>query len=184
MPVVIRKYANRRMYDTSESRYVNLEEIAAMVRNGKDVQVLDAATGEDVTRVTLTQIIVDDAREQPTGLPLELLRQLIVTSDRVGQEFILWYLKSAQEAYQKVHTSLQSGLSEMQAAALSPITLVRNFMQRPATQTPASDSKRELDLLRQRISELESRLDEAKPKKKAARRNPAKRTTKQHDNAQ
>ena len=68
--VVIKKYANRRLYDTSGSRYINLEDIAALVRNGKDLQVVDAKTGEDLTRVTLTQIIVEDAKEQPTGLPL------------------------------------------------------------------------------------------------------------------
>ena len=104
--VVIKKYANRRLYDTSGSRYINLEDIAALVRNGKDLQVVDAKTGEDLTRVTLTQIIVEDAKEQPTGLPLELLRQLIVASDRVGQEFIMWYLKSAFDAYKKVQNTL------------------------------------------------------------------------------
>jgi polyhydroxyalkanoate synthesis repressor PhaR len=181
-PVVIRKYANRRLYDTSASRYVNLEEIAAMVRNGKEVQVVDAATGEDVTRVTLTQIIVDDAREQPPGLPLELLRQLIVTSDRVGQEFIVWYLKSAHEAYQKVQSSLQNGLSEMQAAALSPINLVRNFMQRPAPQSSSSDSRAEIEQLRERISELEARLNE-RPGKRPTRK-PAKRKAKRRKRAE
>jgi len=119
--IVIRKYANRRLYDTSTSRYINLEDIAAMVRNGKDVQVVDASTGEDVTRVTLTQIIVEDARGQPSGLPLELLRQLIVASDRVGQEFIMWYLKSAFDAYQKVQSSVQDRVSQIQSAAMSPL---------------------------------------------------------------
>src|SRR6201996_8237973 len=95
--IIIKKYANRRLYDTSNSRYINLEDIEAMVRNGKDVQVVDASTGEDITRVTLPQIIVEDAKGHPSGLPLELLRQLIVASDRVGQEFIMWYLKSAFE---------------------------------------------------------------------------------------
>ena len=106
--VVIKKYTNRRLYDTSNSRYINLEDIAALVRNGKDLQVVDASTGEDITRVTLTQIIVEDAKGQPAGLPLELLRQLIVTSDHVGQEFIMWYLKSAFDSYQKVQSSLQT----------------------------------------------------------------------------
>ena len=63
--IVIKKYANRRLYDTSNSRYINLEDIAALVRNGKDVQVVDASSGEDITRVTLTQIIVEDAKGQP-----------------------------------------------------------------------------------------------------------------------
>src|SRR5579864_3054232 len=93
--VVIKKYGNRRLYDTAASRYVNLDEVAGFIRQGKDVQVLDAKTGKDLTRVVLTQIITDDARDKPTGLPLELLRQLVVASDEVRREFVMWYLKSA-----------------------------------------------------------------------------------------
>jgi polyhydroxyalkanoate synthesis repressor PhaR len=116
--VTIKKYGNRRLYDTSTSQYINLEKIAALVRNGKEVRVVDAKTGEDLTRVTLTQIIVEDAKGGPTGLPLALLRQLIVASDRVGREFVMWYLNSAFTAYQKVQASLQSGLSEVRSAVL------------------------------------------------------------------
>jgi polyhydroxyalkanoate synthesis repressor PhaR len=162
--IVIKKYANRRLYDTSGSRYINLEDIAARVRNGKDLQVVDAKTGEDLTRVTLTQIIVEDAKGQPTGLPLELLRQLIVASDRVGQEFIMWYLKSAFDAYQKVQSSVQSRLSEVQSAALSPLQMVRNLVSGPSQENPAEGSG-ELQELRQRISELEGRLDKPKQQK-------------------
>ena len=122
-PVVIRKYANRRLYDTWSKRYVNLEDIAALVRQGTDVKVVDARSGEDVTRVVLTQIIVEDAKGRPTGLPLELLRQLIVASDRAGQEFIMWYLKSAFDSYQKVQSTLQDRFSQMQSAALSPLQI-------------------------------------------------------------
>ena len=109
--VVIKKYPNRRLYDTSSSRYINLEDIAVFVREARDVQVLDAQSGEDLTRVTLTQIIMDDAKQQPTGLPVELLRQLIISSDRMGREFIMWYLKSAYDAYQSVQSKLQTGLT-------------------------------------------------------------------------
>ena len=101
-PVIIRKYGNRRLYDSTNSRYVNLDDIAALIREGKEVRVEDAKTGRDLTRVTLTQIITEDARENPTGLPLELLRQLIVASDQARQEFIMWYLKSAFDTYQAV----------------------------------------------------------------------------------
>ncbi len=62
--VVVKKYGNRRLYDTSGSRYVNLDDIAALIREGKDVKVVEAKTGEDLTRVTLTQIITEDAKEQ------------------------------------------------------------------------------------------------------------------------
>lgn len=85
---VIRKYPNRRLYDTAAGRYVNLEDIAALVRLGEDVQVLDAKTGEDVTRVVLTQIIVEDAKDRGAMLPLELLRQLILITDRAGRELL------------------------------------------------------------------------------------------------
>ena len=79
-PVIIRKYPNRRLYDTSAGRYVNLEDVAHLIRQGVDVQVVDARTGDDLTRVILTQIIVEDAKEQPAGLPLDLLRQLVMAT--------------------------------------------------------------------------------------------------------
>jgi polyhydroxyalkanoate synthesis repressor PhaR len=166
--VVIKKYANRRLYDTSASRYINLEDIAALVRNGKDVQVVDASTGEDLTRVTLTQIIVEDARGQPSGLPLELLRQLIVASDRVGQEFIMWYLNSAFEAYKKVQSSLQSRLSEMQTAALSPLQTMKNLLQNTGGEK-GGNSNQELQELRQRLAELEGKKQKSGPSSKPRR---------------
>src|SRR5579862_6030382 len=100
-PILIKKYGNRRLYDTGGSRYVNLDDLAAHIRAGREVRVVDAKTGQDLTRVVLTQIITEDAKGKPTGLPLELLRQLIMATDRAGQEFIMWYLKSAFDAYQK-----------------------------------------------------------------------------------
>ena len=144
-PVIIRKYPNRRLYDTSSRRYVNLSDLAEMVRQGVEIQVVDARSGEDVTRVVLTQIIADDAREQPAGLPLELLRELIRTSDRAGQEFLMWYLKSAYEAYQKV-----------QETALSPVQMVKDFL----GGARASSADDELERLRRRVEELEALLDE------------------------
>jgi polyhydroxyalkanoate synthesis repressor PhaR len=163
--IIVKKYANRRLYDTSNSRYINLEDIAAFVRNGKDVQVLDASTGEDITRVTLTQIIVEDAKGQPSGLPLELLRQLIVASDRVGQEFIMWYLKSAFDAYSKAQSSLQTRISEMQSAALSPLQMVKNLLQ-PSPPDKAGDNSEELTESRRRLAELEAQ-QKAKPRQAA-----------------
>jgi polyhydroxyalkanoate synthesis repressor PhaR len=170
--VVIKKYANRRLYDTSASRYINLEDIAALIRNGTEVQVLDATSGEDLTRVTLTQVITEDAKEGPSGLPLELLRQLIVTTDRVGQEFILWYLKSAYDTYQSVQSSVQNRLSEMQSAAMSPLEMVKNLVKGPAPEAKQPDT--ELERLQRRIAELEAKAVAPK-KKRAAKSKRAKR---------
>jgi polyhydroxyalkanoate synthesis repressor PhaR len=160
--VTIKKYGNRRLYDTSTSQYINLEKIATLVRNGKEVRVVDAQTGKDLTRVTLTQIIVEDAKDEPTGLPLALLRQLIVASDRVGREFVMWYLNSAFSAYHKVQESLQSGLSEVRSAVLPPL---------PMTGSSMEGGQEDNQALGQRIEQLEARL-----KKPARQRTPRKAT--------
>ena len=163
--IIIKKYANRRLYNTSSSSYINLEDIAALVRNGKDLQVVDAKTGEDLTRVTLTQIIVEDARGQPTGLPLELLRQLIVASDKVGQEFIMWYLKSAFEAYQNVQSTVRNRLSQVQSAAMSPLHMVKNLVTGESKDSPTEPAQK-LEDLRARVAELEGRLQKPERHKK------------------
>lgn len=166
--VVIRKYENRRLYDTSTSRYINLEDVAAMIREGADVKVIDARTGQDLTRVVLTQIIVEDAKEQPAGLPLELLRQLIMATDRAGQEFIMWYLKTAFDAYHKVQHAVESGLTDMRSAALSPIQTVRQLFAPPAGPPSLATPDTEVRELRRRVAELESKLEKPRKTRKRA----------------
>jgi polyhydroxyalkanoate synthesis repressor PhaR len=162
---VIKKYGNRRLYDTGASRYVNLDDIAAMVREGRRVQVVDAKTGEDLTRVILTQIITEDARDKPTGLPLELLRQLIVATDQTRQEFIMWYLKSAFDTYQTVQDAVQNRLGEMQSAILSPVESMKRLLgAAPRNSREAKEGESELLALRARLAELEKSV-----KKPAAR---------------
>jgi polyhydroxyalkanoate synthesis repressor PhaR len=166
--VIFKKYGkNRRLYDTSASRYVNLEEVAALIRNGTEVQIIDAQTGEDLTRVCLMQIVMEDAKEKPTGLPLELLRQLIVASDHVGREFIMWYLNSAFDAYHKVQSTVENGLSEVQLAAGSPLQLVKNFIQSTVSDKQAEG--KELQELRKRVAELEKQPVDANRRRKGAK---------------
>ncbi len=164
--VVIKKYPNRRLYDTSARRYVNLEDLAAMIRQGREIQVVDARTGEDRTRVILTQIITEDAKGQPTGLPIDLLRQLIVTSDRAGQEFIMSYLKSAVETYQKVQESVETRLSDVRSAALTPLHMVKDFLTGSPPPAAPSAAEAERDELRRQVAELKARLAKPKPKRK------------------
>jgi polyhydroxyalkanoate synthesis repressor PhaR len=161
--IVIRKYANRRLYDTSGSRYVNLEDLAALIRNGTEVQVIDAKTGQDLTRVTLTQIILEDAKDQPSGVPLELLRQLIVASDTVRREF----MKSAFDTYSKMQDALQSGFSEVRSAAMSPLDAMSNLVQGIASPGKREETS-EVEELRQRLAKVEARV--GKPKRRAKRR--------------
>jgi polyhydroxyalkanoate synthesis repressor PhaR len=162
--VLVKKYGNRRLYDTTDSRYINLDDIAAFIREGRDVKVVDAKTGKDLTRVTLTQIITEDAKEKPTGLPLELLRQLIVASDEMRQEFIMWYLKSAFDTYQKVQDAVQNRFGEVQNAILSPVDLMKKFLGGAPLQPPAAAPGGEVEALRKRVAELEARLEGARGK--------------------
>lgn len=166
---VIKKYGNRRLYDTAAKRYVNLDDIAALIRQGAAVKVVDAGTGEDLTRVTLTQIITEDAKDRPTGLPLELLRQLIVASDHARQEFIMWYLKSAFDTYQTVKDAVEHRLSNMQSTLLSPAEAVKRFMATSAP-APSAGSASELEDLRQQVANLESRLKKPRAKKPRRRK--------------
>jgi polyhydroxyalkanoate synthesis repressor PhaR len=177
--VVIRKYENRRLYDTAGSRYVNLEDIAALIREGKDVQVIDAKSGKDLTRVVLTQVITEDAKDKPTGLPLELLRQLIVASDQVRQEFIMWYLKSAFDTYDKVQDAMQTRLGEMQSAVTSPVQTMRRFLGMNPASPEAPAAEPGVEALQRRIAELEARLEHAtrsKTRRQRKARSPRSRT--------
>lgn len=190
--IIIKKYENRRLYDTTNSRYINLEEVAEMVRKGGEVQVVDAKTNEDLTRTVLTQIIVEETKGRELGLPLELLRQLVLASDSARHQFLEWYLKNAMEAYQKVSESLQTRFQEVQHAAVNPVEAVMNLWRSnpflgsaapgsvpifPWATTPAppappkappatTQDPKEIEELRRRMEELEKQLKAAGPKRK------------------
>lgn len=168
--ILIKKYGNRRLYDTTSSRYVNLDDLAAHIRAGRDLKVVDAKTGRDLTRVLLTQIITEDAKDKPTGLPLELLRQLIIASDEVRQEFLMWYLKSAFDTYEKVQDAVQNRLSEVQSAILSPVDMMKRFLGTSASSPANTGSQAEVEALRKRVAELETRLGESAPRKRRSRK--------------
>jgi polyhydroxyalkanoate synthesis regulator protein len=108
--------------------------------------------------VILTQIITEDAKGKPTGLPLELLRQLIVASDEVRQEFLMWYLKSAFDTYEKLQGVVQNRLSEVQSAILSPVDMMKRFLTPTSSSPQKNDQSSEVQALRNRVAELEARL--------------------------
>src|SRR5437763_16873923 len=99
--VTIKKYANRRLYDTESSAYITLDRLAQMVREGREFEVVDAKTGEDITRTVLTQIIVDEEARGATMLPLNFLKQLIGLYGNSMQTFVPQYLEAAMDAFQR-----------------------------------------------------------------------------------
>jgi polyhydroxyalkanoate synthesis repressor PhaR len=98
-PIIIKKYANRRLYDTSTSAYVTLEHLSDLVRQGRDFEVRDAKTQEDLTRQVLTQIIFEQETKGDGALPLNFLRQLIGIYGGGAQAFLPGFLEVSMNSF-------------------------------------------------------------------------------------
>ena len=110
--VRIKKYANRRLYNTATSSYVTLDYLAQMVREGQDFTVEDAKTGEDITRSVLTQIIVEEEAKGQTMLPINFLRQLISLYGDNLQFLVPRYLEQSMEAFGKNQEQMRAYMKE------------------------------------------------------------------------
>lgn len=128
---LIKRYESRKLYDTEESRYVSLEDIAVWVRNGQEVKVVDNGTSEDVTAQTLTQIILDEGKKGTSLLPSELLHELV----RAGERAVTTGVEQ-----------LQHGVDRVIKASMDRLGPVRR-------------AREEMSSLRERLEELESSLE-------------------------
>jgi polyhydroxyalkanoate synthesis repressor PhaR len=115
--VLIKKYGNRRLYDTGDSRYVTLDELATKIRSGADLRVVDAQTGDDLTQATLTQIVLETGNAAKF-LPVQLLTQMIRLSDDSLAEFFSRYVTGALDVYLQAKRGVQS------LAAYNPLTQI------------------------------------------------------------
>jgi polyhydroxyalkanoate synthesis repressor PhaR len=129
---LIKRYESRKLYDTEESRYVSLEDIASWIREGQDVRVVDNATAADVTSQTLTQIIVEEGRKGGEPLPSELLHDLV----RLGER------------------TVTSGIEQVQSRVGR---LVHGTIDRLS---PVRQAREEMNVLRNRLEQLEASLSE------------------------
>ncbi|HVC61238.1 MAG TPA: polyhydroxyalkanoate synthesis repressor PhaR [Acetobacteraceae bacterium] len=111
-PVVVKKYANRRLYDTRSSSYITLENLAEMVRQGRDFVVYDAKTGEDITRGVLTQIIVEEEGKGRSLLPTAFLRQLIGFYGDQMQSLVPKYLEQAMVAFSQQQEQMRAAMQK------------------------------------------------------------------------
>ena len=111
-PVVVKKYANRRLYDTRSSSYITLDNLAEMVRQGRDFVVYDAKTGEDITRGVLTQIIVEEEGKGRSLLPTAFLRQLIGFYGDQMQSLVPKYLEQAMAAFAQQQEQMRAAMQK------------------------------------------------------------------------
>lgn len=110
-PVVIKKYANRRLYNTASSSYVTLDHLSEMVRENTDFIVLDAKTGDDITRSVLTQIIFEQESKGQSMLPVQFLRRLIRFYGDQMQGFLPPYLELSMESFSKAQEQMRENMS-------------------------------------------------------------------------
>ena len=141
-PILIKKYGNRRLYDTAESRYITLEELAGIIQAGADVRVVDAKSSADLTQATLTQIIIE-SREAARMLPVPLLTQLIRLGDDALAEFLGRYLSASLEMYLQARRGLQTAavynpFAQMPLSAAE--AMARMWMASPFAGTPAASA--------------------------------------------
>jgi len=109
-PVVVKKYANRRLYNTATSSYVTLDDLATMIKGGGDFVVYDAKTGEDLTRSVLTQIIVEQEQKGQNLLPISFLRQLISFYGDSMQVLVPGYLEQAMVQFARNQEQMRNSL--------------------------------------------------------------------------
>ena len=178
--VIIKKYGNRRLYDATHSRYINQNEVAQMVREGLDLQVVDAVTGEDLTRLVLTQIIVENAKEPDSAFPLDILRQMVAASGRVTQETTLKYMKTVLDMYQNAYRAIAPPVSPFgfmqappapQPAPAAPYPASAAGEKKPEMRSPREHGTGgdEVGELKRRLAELESLVSKrqtGKPRKR------------------
>jgi len=121
-PIIVKKYANRRLYNTATSNYITLDDLATMVRNNVDFQVIDAKSGEDITRSILTQIIMEREARNESVLPLNLLRQLIGAYGNSMQNLLPSYLEASmnnfRENQSKIREMFEKGIGKTPLAKI------------------------------------------------------------------
>ncbi len=181
-PLIIKKYENRRLYNTLTSQYINQDQVAQLVRDGHDVQVVDASTGEDITRLILAQIVLEDAKAPGSVFPLDVLRQMIVASGKATQETALRYMKFMMEIYQNAYRAMPPTMNPFEmmgggraqpptGAVVPPDPGPIEPVAEPKTRSSAgrkvnSDAEAEVGDLKKRIAELEAALSRSQPAKK------------------
>ena len=162
MAYVIKRYSNRKLYDTQESRYVTLEEIEEMIRAGKEISVLDAATGENLTSVTLAQIILENERNRRAALPSAFLHQLIKHGE-AWQDFVQKSMKSSLAGIVSSQREMDRVFREWATrAGWATAPAVRNDRRSDEEATAEGNLRDEIDLLRRKVKALEERLEKQK----------------------
>jgi polyhydroxyalkanoate synthesis repressor PhaR len=183
-PVVVKKYANRRLYNTESSSYITLDTLAEMVREGRDFVVYDAKTGEDITRGVLTQIIVEEEGKGRAMLPTGFLRQLIGFYGDSVQSLVPKYLEQAMANFALQQEQMRKAMQQtvgnffpfgMEEVGRTNMAMMERAMslftpfipgEGPDGKRPEAPREDEVAALRAEVEALRAQLEAAKAEKK------------------
>lgn len=169
-PVTIKKYANRRLYNTETSSYITLEHLAQMTRAGRDFRVVDAKTEEDITHNVLTQIIMEEEGRGQTLLPVSFLRQLIALYGDSMQAVVPGYLEASMESFRRNQEQFRTAvegafagspfaeMAKRNMAMLDAATQAFKPQARPAVQ-PAGSKDAEIAALKAEVAALHDKVE-------------------------
>jgi polyhydroxyalkanoate synthesis repressor PhaR len=172
--VIIKKYANRRLYNTRTSSYITLDHLAQMVKENTDFKVIDAKSGSDLTHTILTQIIMEEEQHGEQMLPTNFLRQLISMYGNSMQALLPSYLEASMDHFRENQNKLRKAIEDsIGANPLAQIAQRNMEMFKaaaaafvPGASTGAADTKpapadaSELDVLRQQMADMQKKLDQ------------------------
>jgi polyhydroxyalkanoate synthesis repressor PhaR len=180
---IVKKYANRRLYNTATSSYVTLEELSRMVREGDNFLVYDAKTGEDITRSVLTQIILEEDGKGRNLLPISFLRQLISYYDDSLQQVLPRYLEMSMESFTRQQDQMRSylqgtfgpffpadrfdemtrqnmALFQNAARMFNPFAAAAAQQEKPAEPQPVDAVREDVTELKNQLAALQRQIDQ------------------------
>ncbi|MDF2494177.1 polyhydroxyalkanoate synthesis repressor PhaR [Sphingomonas sp.] len=167
--IIIKKYANRRLYNTESSSYITLEHLAALTREGREFKVVDAKTDEDITHGILTQIIMEEeGRGDQPMLPVNFLRQLISMYGDSMQAMVPGYLDASMESFRRNQAQFKSAVegafagspfAEMAKRNMAMFEAATSAFKPPATAAPAASKDDEIAALKAELSRLQEKVN-------------------------
>lgn len=172
-PLLIKRYASRRLYNTETSDYVTLEDIATFIRSGREVQIVDLKSGDDLTRQYLLQIVADHESKGDNVLPLNVLTDLVRSYTSEVQSVVPQFLAQSFEMLRQGQAKMMENLSSvpmtkitgweaLQAQQAAFLKAMTGGTMTPWTPPETSDEKTELDDIKRQLAELQEKLSKLK----------------------
>ncbi|MGH7902117.1 MAG: polyhydroxyalkanoate synthesis regulator DNA-binding domain-containing protein [Thermodesulfobacteriota bacterium] len=173
--IVIKKYSNRRLYDTSNRKYITLEEISDLIKGGSEVKVIDTQSGEDISKLILIQVVLESEKNKEDILPVSFLHMLIKYGNKIARDFFENSFLMMFQPYLSFQDTVKKNIQMWQGSGLSPTGMnfpvsYESYFKGKEEMTDkqkkmidkedvVASSSSEIDLLRNKIKELDQKIE-------------------------